>query len=226
MSVSRNWADWVLFIFNGLFIAGGLLGIRLAYGTLKAVERQTKATEDAANAAKKSVDIIVSKERARIQIEMKGAPVICGPDDAIPINELKYIVRCHGTTPASILDTHAWAVVSDSDISSEHLMIDEFYPAMLVPSIVTPTNEGIEITASLVGDSLTQGIDIADLVGKGDLFVQFYGYVKYADVFGGTWIYGFKYRWFVGLYAAGQWRGHGEEKKADDSDLSDSLQPN
>jgi len=226
VSVTRDWADWVLWVFNGLFITAGIAGIRLAYGTLKAVERQTKATEDAANAAGRSVDIIISKERARIQIEMKGDPMICGPEDPIPINEVKYIVRCHGTTPAHILDTHAWAVISDSDISSDHLLIDEFYPAMIIPSIVTPTNEGVETAASLVGDALTHGIDIADLVRKGDLLVHFYGSIKYRDVFGGTWIYEFKHRWCVGPYVGGQWRGRGEEKRADESDRPDSLQPN
>jgi len=227
VSLSRDWADWVLWVFNGLFIAGGILGIWLAYGTLKAVERQTQATEEAANAARKSVDIIISKERARIQIEMKGEPMICGPQDPIPISEVKYLVRCHGTTPASILDTRAWAVVSDSyQISSDHLLSDEFYPAMVIPSIVTPSNEGIETAASLAGDSLSHGIDIADHVSKGDLFVHFYGYIKYGDVFGGNWIYEFQYRWVVGHYVGGQWRGHGEEKKANDSDVPDRSRPN
>jgi len=35
--------------------AAGLLGIRLAYKTLKAIEKQTKATEDSAKATEKSV---------------------------------------------------------------------------------------------------------------------------------------------------------------------------
>jgi len=50
VSVSRDWAEWVLWGFNGALVIVGFLGIRLAYKTLLAIEKQTKATEDAATA--------------------------------------------------------------------------------------------------------------------------------------------------------------------------------
>ena len=54
VSVSRDWADWILWVFNGLLVAGGFWGIRLAYKTLKTVERQTTATETAAKSAEEA----------------------------------------------------------------------------------------------------------------------------------------------------------------------------
>lgn len=56
VSVSRDWADWGLWFFNGLLVLVGFLGVRLAYKTLSAIEKQTKATEIAAEATKISAD--------------------------------------------------------------------------------------------------------------------------------------------------------------------------
>jgi len=47
-----------LWVFSGLLAGAGLLGIRLAYKTLKTIEKQTKAAEEAAKAAQDSVDIM------------------------------------------------------------------------------------------------------------------------------------------------------------------------
>lgn len=57
VSVSRDWADWLLWAFNGLLVIAGFLGIRFAYKTLKTIEKQTKATEDAATATQDSVEL-------------------------------------------------------------------------------------------------------------------------------------------------------------------------
>jgi hypothetical protein len=72
VSVSRDWADWVLWVFNGLLVAAGFFGIRVAYKTLGIIERQTKATEDAAKATEKSVRLQEAQLRQWVDIEGLG----------------------------------------------------------------------------------------------------------------------------------------------------------
>jgi hypothetical protein len=191
----RDWADWGYWVFSGLLVVVGGLQIWLLCGTLKAIRRQaaimlrqTKATEDAVIAAKRSVEIVIDKERARIEVEMKGAPTIAGPNDALPMSEVGYIVRCYGTTPASILDTKSWAEINDSEQASS----SQSYIAMFLPSRMMPTSEGIGQTASLSWDYQKLEVDdIAEKVSKRELFVHFYGRIKYRDMFGGNWAYTF-----------------------------------
>src|ERR1700687_1398955 len=57
VSVSRDWADWALWVFNGLLVVAGFLGIRLAYKTLQTIQEQTEATRKAAEATEKSVEL-------------------------------------------------------------------------------------------------------------------------------------------------------------------------
>jgi hypothetical protein len=58
VSVHRDWADWVLWVFSGLLVISGFLGIRVAYKTLKKISEQTEATKDAAKAAANTVEAI------------------------------------------------------------------------------------------------------------------------------------------------------------------------
>jgi len=156
------------------------------------MERQTEATEDAAIAARKSVEIIISKERARIQLEVES-PTIPSPDDPFPIGQVGFRVRCHGTTPANIIETRIWAQITDS----KEPYRGDTCSAMSIPSVLTPTPEGIEGTTALsYSDQLiSDGVDICDSVRRKKLFVHFYGRIEYQDIFeaGRTWIYSFRY---------------------------------
>jgi hypothetical protein len=95
VSVSRDWADWILWVFDGLLVAVGFFGIRLAYKTLKTVDRQTKATENAANAAQASADAMINSERAWV---VAGVKRYQNTATAFSLS-----VTNHGRTPARIL---------------------------------------------------------------------------------------------------------------------------
>lgn len=70
-----SWSNWALFA--AAFWAGWM-----AIRTLRAIERQTSATEDAAKVAKANMDALISKERARIRVEP-------------PRNDLSFLVPGH-----------------------------------------------------------------------------------------------------------------------------------
>jgi hypothetical protein len=73
---TRDWADWMLWVFNGLLVGAAFLGIGVAVQTLRVFERQTTATEIAAKAAKASADAAVNAERAWVLVGMVNVPGI------------------------------------------------------------------------------------------------------------------------------------------------------
>ncbi|MGB8524355.1 MAG: hypothetical protein WCD43_15430, partial [Candidatus Acidiferrales bacterium] len=55
---------------NILLVLAGFLGIFAAFSTLKILERQTQATEDAAKAAKASADTLIASERGFLKADL------------------------------------------------------------------------------------------------------------------------------------------------------------
>lgn len=64
VSVGRNWADWVLWGFNGLLVIAGFLGIRVAYKTLKTIERQARSTHHQAVQVRRQTDLLNKSAQA------------------------------------------------------------------------------------------------------------------------------------------------------------------
>ncbi len=126
-------------------------GIIAAIGTLEILERQTLETKNAAEAARegaiaanKNIEIFISKERARIQIE-PGMLSIYPPLHPTPIDGVRVKIRCYGTTPATILEDRVWGQVSD--LEKPHR--GESYAPMFMPSVLIPNPEGIELDTHL-----------------------------------------------------------------------------
>ncbi len=57
---------------NLILCATGIAGVMVALCTLQTIARQTKATEDSVKAMQDSVNIVLSKERARIELTLKS----------------------------------------------------------------------------------------------------------------------------------------------------------
>jgi hypothetical protein len=96
---------------------------------------------------------------------------------------------------------------------------------MFLPSRMMPTSEGIGQTASLSWDYQKLEVDdIAEKVSKRELFVHFYGRIKYRDMFGGNWAYTFRFWWMIGIFGGGKWIGGGQESSQ--SETPDQWPPN
>jgi hypothetical protein len=149
------------------------------------MERQTAAAEKAASVAEQNVEIFISKERARITIE-PGELMLASPNDPFPIDEVSYKVFCHGTTQA-FPEAESWAmcVVTTSAERSD----SGFHAHASLPSVINPTTEGINKTAVVLGE-----VGIVR-IKKGELFIHFYGSIKYRDVFDRERYTNFRYTW-------------------------------
>jgi len=157
-----------------------------------------KATREAADAAAKSADIaklsvdhMIAKERARIRIEMDDVK-LGGPGDEYAIDEVNYRWFCDGTTPAFIVERMGRVTVSDSPAPVKTVL----HPigSGSLPNVFYPSPNAIMDTVIIHGqldDSKREAIR------QGKLFLQFYGQIKYRDVFDNLRETRFRYLWKV-----------------------------
>jgi len=71
-SQSRDVYDWLVFGCSLVLAGVGIWGVIVAVRTLKKIERQTKATEKAAEAALKQAEHLIAAERPFLMIEATG----------------------------------------------------------------------------------------------------------------------------------------------------------
>jgi hypothetical protein len=172
------------------------------------MERQTKAAQQAAEAAAQNIQILISKERARLQMEV-GSHEIATVYDPLLEHKVEFRLRCYGTTQATIVETRAWGQINDS----REWHRGESYGPLLIPSVLNPP-EGAEGSFLLsYGGALSSPIDVGEMITAGKLFAHFYGYIRYEDIFGGQWKYPFRYAWIIGQYGHGQWLGSTEARQ-------------
>jgi len=192
----------------GLLVAG-VAGICVAINTLKAIKRQAewmkrqttilveynKATREAANAAienanaaKASIGMVVSKERARLRIEVDdlALPKGINPFSLITV---KYRVRLWGPTAAIIVNTRSDAIVSESEEPPNEPLMS----SLSLPAIISPSDPPAE-RYQLIIPSPDLEKDILSI--KSDKkFVHFWGVIHYQDVFERHYWLRFRYVW-------------------------------
>ncbi len=115
VSVHRDWADWVLWVFNGLLVIAGFLGIRVAYRTLKTLERQARSTHHqavqvrkqtgllnkSAEAALLNAQAVIDSERAWIHADFISREII-------GTTRYSLVITNQGKTPAQVFGYHIW----------------------------------------------------------------------------------------------------------------------
>jgi len=158
------------------------------------LENLVAAAKANSEAARDSVEMLISKERARIRIEV-GRLEIRRPDDVFPYPEVSYKVFCYGTTPAFPLDSRATLIITDSQEPANKA----FPIPMSFPSVINPAAEGIQKSA-LLFDTLQE--NASDRIRKGELFPHFFGSIKYRDVFDREREYRFRYIWKLSSWLA------------------------
>ena len=190
-----TWSNWALVIV-------GLGGVLAALWTLFTIRAQTTLLRETVNVAEKNIDIFVAKERARLELD-PGLLPIASIYDPLPINGIQHSVQCQGTTPATIVETRAWAQVSNS----QEPFHGESHTQLFIPSVLLPTSKASEgdVYLSIPDGTPSDPIDVGDWVRKGKLFVHFYGYIRYEDIFEGKWKYPFRYIWAAETNNNGKW---------------------
>jgi hypothetical protein len=152
---------------------------------------QSWETRKAAKAAENNIEVLIAKERARIYIEPDGF-AFDPYDEYDPTYELKYKITCAGTTPAIIFFSHVAAEISVSQRRDEPERGDQIpLPNNVVPGV-------IELRTSLAGDRKHFNDILDEQIESGELFVNFWGYINYRDIFfkgNGFWRKNFRYIW-------------------------------
>jgi hypothetical protein len=201
----------------------GVFGILYARKTLKKIDEQTEATKKSADAARDNIELLINKERARIQVD-PGAIRIEDSTDQFepPTREMKYRVTCGGTTQATILDGRVWAEIS---VSTKPLYPESYAPMIGLPRVLAPTETGVELIQYLNGDETFFSVLLDEGLDDGKLFLNFWGRIKYQDIFSDeyVWVYTFSYMWF----AQGDGQGHWipSEQESDNSETREKLPP-
>jgi hypothetical protein len=142
-------------------------------GQLTALQDTASAARLSATAAKETVDVIVSKERARLRIDL--APFYLNFGAPSPAN---YAVQLQGKTDAFVLDSHAAVYVSDSREPDPNL---ENGKPMPLPNSITPQSPVVKARDVLHPFSDEE----IESIRQRKSFVHFSGFVRYKDVFDG-----------------------------------------
>jgi hypothetical protein len=124
-----SWHDriaWVSGLVLTAFLIWGVLvarkGVLVARKTLQAIVRQTKAAEDAAKLGKENMEILISKERAKIVlVEEFPRPV----PSLVPGYSRKLVIWKEGEPPAS-LESDEFMVRSSRMSRCSHLCSGSF----------------------------------------------------------------------------------------------------
>ncbi len=192
--------EWDLVELTGMLVLVGFL-------TAGFICWQSWETRRAAKAARDNLEFLINKERATIFVEPYEFTDLENSNYGV-----KYKVFCSGTTPATILESRVVA-----EISATKERVNPTFGLMLLPNNFIP---GIlELVAPLVGENEYLRNAPDERIERGELFVNFWGYVRYRDQFfkeGGFWLRKFWYIWdpergqFV---KSGAYRDNSESKK-------------
>jgi hypothetical protein len=184
VSVGRDWADWVLWIFSGLLAIAGLCGIGFAYKTLKLIERQTKAGEDAAKAAFLNAEAVVLSQRPWLFIPMGdefseiGDPLLPDTGDK-RFCQVKFELKNFGHTPARIIEQQIHLYVGKSpETVPDPMAFEPLIP--VIEDYTLPQGTRVPVQATL-----QPKLDLDPQDRKGLLvrarFLWLCGYIKYRE---------------------------------------------
>ena len=212
VSVRRDWLDYaapaltlLLVIVGGIAARVGVQTIRAINQQAKVMERQTKATENAADAAREgagaardNVRLIISKERARLAVDLKPLKI---KNRAIPeyaARLVEFTVSICGSTPADILDSELIAVVvvkgQENELRSDKVFFSVPSPIHGLPNQILPNAPPLEREAILPIREKSE-TETLEAIQQEEMVVLVQGSIRYQDIFDTVWISRFKYYW-------------------------------
>jgi len=190
VSTHRDWFDWGVWVFSGLLVVVGILQGIVLWRQAKLMKAHATHLENVANAANENIEVVKSKERARLVIESKPLNLNLGADSLGPVIEFR--VKIFGETIAEIKNSGCVGYWSNlgSVLNDPDLMDMIISPIISLPTTIAPHTPPIETFTILTADSQ----EIIEI--KNDrLFVGIRGWIDYQDVFGRNQTTRFRYIW-------------------------------
>jgi len=164
---------------------------------IEMLERSVAATEKNAAAAKENIELYISKERARLRVELK--PLSLGSAFELgtgPVYVVNFTVTSHGPTAAYIGDTGCAAIVLPLEvICSEDAGAAIILSLTSLPSIIPPGTAPIDQMRSFHYGGKGKDDPILSEIKNSRLFVGIRGFIKYRDVFDREREIRFRYVW-------------------------------
>jgi hypothetical protein len=226
----KDWWDRAYVVFSGLLVIIGAFGVIAALRTLRAIKRQAdimdsqkgilaqsvkaaednaKAASDGAEAANKNVEMFISKERARLRIDLKPLDLKLKYDSTYAVD---FALNIHGTTAAYIVDHRCTAYLAPWEIVGEpEAATALMFPIYSLPNVIAPNTPPLEQYAFLHVD----GTEDLSEIKESRQFVGVRGFIKYKDVFDRERETRFRYVWKYSLYGggvSGNWEKSGSEE--------------
>jgi hypothetical protein len=184
---------WLAMLFTG--VVGGI-----ALRTLGTIRAQT-------DALRRQNDMIVSKERARLRVDLIDLPK--EPDD-FPALVIKAVVTISGSTEAAVRKTAFQSTRKPTDIEAN------FPPTMHgmrgVPSVIRTLDSPTQVTDFVVP------VGGFDDIFSGTSLVYAKGAIHYTDIFDGKWVYRFYRRYEFLFYEGGRVLGGGWKNCGNETD--------
>jgi hypothetical protein len=210
---TRDWAGWGYWAFSLLLVVVGGLQIGLLWRTLGAIRRQAdimdsqktmlqdsvKAAQDNASAAKegaeaanKNIEMFISKERARIRVDLLPFSITDMVGETHLIN---FVITMHGSTAAFITDSGVSAYFLPKDaINVEGVSDAVMFPISNLPSTISPGSPPINTYSFLFIDKDDYALIISE-IESGRMVIGMRGFIKYWDVFDKPQETAFRYAW-------------------------------
>lgn len=171
VSISRDWADWILWGASALLTLVGIFGIGLAYSTLNAIKHQTKAVND-------SVGVMINSERAWVLVEIGEIPNFQTQPSQLEFLWIRPAIRNYGNTVARIKRIRAIVrLVPDG----QALPPQPEYPLgqgadIQGVNLILPPNIPIQpIKLGVTGEEFAQ-------IRQGRIFLYVHGFLEYWDL--------------------------------------------
>jgi hypothetical protein len=191
------------------------IGIGVIAWQARLTRKAVEAADVSAKAAKDNLELIISKERARLVVDLERL-------DLLPrhgVYEVRFRISILGTTPALIVDTKCAAyIVPEEWVADEETADRSLLPLRSVPSIVPADSEPIEGFAIFLLASDEQSAAFITDVNARKLFVGIRGFIIYRDVFDRERKTPFRYVWRPSLISGigGEWMkcGSPEENRS------------
>lgn len=159
---------------------------------IEMLERSVAATEKSAVTAKENIELYISKERARLRVEMKPLVLPPKPDPAYTVN---FTVNIYGPTAAFITESLCVAYIFPMEvIDNPELGVAVMFPIHPLPTVIPANSPPLDCYAFLSLISSDEKFFISEVKAR-RFFVGIRGFVKYKDVFDRERVTAFRYVW-------------------------------
>ncbi len=185
----------------------------LGFPTLAVLAWQAIVNGIAARAARSNIKLYISKERARLRIQMKPLAIPTESDPAF--NTVDFTVSVYGQTDAFITDSLCVAYIFPWEgVNNPELEEQVMFPIHWLTSVIVANAAPVECSALLGTKDGTDNI-LVEQAKAGNMFVGIRGFIKYKDVFDRERETAFRYVWryseVVDDY--GQWEKSGSPEE-------------